>query len=153
LKNNILYGSTDKGDAHFQRVVQAALIEEFAQSHPDGYEQLIGENGAKLSGGQQQRVAIARALYKDAPILLLDEATSALDSQSEGKIQHALDALFENRTALIIAHRLSTITNADLIMVFEQGKLIERGTHAELLSNKGAYANLVKVQQRDKSDT
>ncbi len=148
LRDNIIYGSEDKGDEHFEKVAKAALIEEFANRHPEGYGQLIGENGAKLSGGQQQRVAIARALYKNAPILLLDEATSALDSQSEEKIQTALDALFSNRTSLIIAHRLSTITNADLILVFEQGQLVEQGSHAQLIEADGAYADLVKIQHK-----
>lgn len=148
LRNNIVYSSEDKGTAHFEKVVKAALIDEFANRHPQGFEQLIGENGSKLSGGQQQRIAIARALYKDAPILLLDEATSALDSQSEEKIQNALDALFSNRTSLIIAHRLSTITNADLILVFEQGQLVAQGSHAQLLEAGGAYAELVRIQYK-----
>ncbi len=153
LRNNIIYGSDDNGDVHFDQVVKAALIDEFATRHPDNFEQLIGENGSKLSGGQQQRVAIGRALYKDAPILLLDEATSALDSQSEEKIQTALDALFKDRTALIIAHRLSTISNADLILVFDQGRLVEQGTHLQLLDNQAAYFNLYKVQQKVSADS
>ncbi len=147
LRNNIIYGSDDKGEQHFQQVVQAALIDEFASEHPQQYEQALGENGSKLSGGQQQRVAIGRALYKDAPILLLDEATSALDSQSEGKIQTTLDALFAGRTALVIAHRLSTIANADLILVFDQGHLVEQGKHTALLKEKGTYYRLHQAQE------
>ena len=111
----------------------------------------IGENGGKLSGGQQQRVAIARALYKDAPILILDEATSALDSKAERKIQLAIDALLKDRTALMIAHRLSTIANADLILVFDQGQIVEQGSHEELLAKDGLYRGLVNAQEYKRS--
>jgi subfamily B ATP-binding cassette protein MsbA len=154
LQENVRYGSATLDPTRFAEVIDAALLVQVVESHPDGVEQNIGENGDRLSGGQQQRVAIARALYKDAPILILDEATSALDSQAENKIQTAIDALLHNRTALIIAHRLSTIRNADLILVFDQGRIVEQGSHATLLKNKGVYANLVKAQEyRQDPDT
>jgi len=147
IKNNIVYGSDAYDAARFESVVQAAQLNEFVSALPEAYETQVGENGARLSGGQQQRVAIARALYKDAPILLLDEATSALDSRSEKKIQIAIDALLANRTALIVAHRLSTIQNADWILVFDQGRIVEQGTHTALLKNKAAYYQLYQAQK------
>lgn len=147
LKENIIYGSPEFDQGHFDRVIDAALLTQVVESQSAGIEQNIGENGERLSGGQQQRIAIARALYKDAPILILDEATSALDAHSEGKIQAAIDVLLKNRTALIIAHRLSTIRNADLIVVFEQGRIVEQGSHQTLLALGGAYAHLVKAQK------
>ena len=147
LKQNVIYGSQDFDQTHFDKVIDAALLREVVESQSSGVEQNIGENGERLSGGQQQRIAIARALYKDAPILILDEATSALDAHSESKIQTAIDVLLENRTALIIAHRLSTIRNADLIVVFDQGRIVEQGSHQQLLDNNASYAHLVKAQQ------
>ncbi|MBR6097556.1 ATP-binding cassette domain-containing protein [Candidatus Saccharibacteria bacterium] len=109
---------------------------------PDGYETLVGERGIKLSGGQRQRVAIARAILKDAPVLVLDEATSALDSESEALIQEALVRLMKGRTSIVVAHRLSTIASLDRIVVLDDGKIIEQGTHQELLDQKGAYYHL-----------
>ena len=120
---------------------------EFINELPDGLNTMVGENGVLLSGGQRQRLAIARALLKDAPILILDEATSALDSHAERHIQQALTHLMKNRTTLVIAHRLSTIENADKIIVLEQGRLIEQGTHQQLLeTDEGVYAGLHAVQ-------
>jgi subfamily B ATP-binding cassette protein MsbA len=147
LQENVRYGSAELDPTRFAEVIDAALLTQVVESHPDGVDQNIGENGDRLSGGQQQRIAIARALYKDAPVLILDEATSSLDSEAENKIQTAIDALLQNRTAMIIAHRLSTIRNADLILVFDQGRIVEQGSHASLLENKGVYANLVKAQE------
>ncbi len=125
------------------RAAKTAYVDEFVKDLPNGYESMVGERGVKLSGGQRQRVAIARALLKDAPILVLDEATSALDSQSEQYIQKALWELMEKRTAIVIAHRLSTIQRLDRIVVMDRGKIVQLGTHAELLNDKnGIYAGL-----------
>lgn len=151
LQENVTYGSPTVDSVRFAEVIDAALLTQVVKSHPDGVDQNIGENGDRLSGGQQQRIAIARALYKNAPILILDEATSALDSEAENKIQMAIDTLLQNRTALIIAHRLSTIRNADLILVFDQGQVIEQGSHETLLKQEGVYANLVKAQEYRKN--
>ena len=124
------------------RAAEQAHAMEFIRQLPQGLDSLVGDNGVLLSGGQRQRIAIARALLKDAPILILDEATSALDTESERHIQAALDALMSHRTTLVIAHRLSTIENADLILVMQDGRIVERGTHASLLRRGGAYARL-----------
>ena len=113
---------------------------------PDGYETLVGERGIKLSGGQRQRVAIARAILKDAPILVLDEATSALDSESEALIQDALEKLMKGRTSIVVAHRLSTVASMDRIVVLDDGKIIEQGTHEDLMAKNGVYAELYNLQ-------
>ena len=151
IKNNIIYGASKWDEAHFLQVVKAARVAEFAERLPEAYDTEVGENGARLSGGQQQRMGIARALYKNAPILILDEATSSLDSRSEQKIQAAVDQLLENRTSLIIAHRLSTIQDADLILVFDQGELVEQGTHQTLLARQAHYYQLYTAQQNQRS--
>jgi ATP-binding cassette subfamily B protein len=113
---------------------------------PLGYDTVVGERGTRLSGGQRQRLAIARALLKDPPILIFDEATSALDSESELAVQEAMERLMAGRTTLVIAHRLSTITGADLIVVIDEGRIVERGTHAELMTRRGAYRRLYELQ-------
>ena len=144
---NIAYGS--RHNATREDIVGAAVAAHamgFIQQMPQGLDTLIGENGVRLSGGQRQRLAIARALLKDAPVLILDEATSALDSESERAVQAALDVLMQNRTTLVIAHRLSTIENAHRIVVLDQGRVMEIGTHAELLARDGIYANLYRIQ-------
>jgi subfamily B ATP-binding cassette protein MsbA len=128
------------------QAARAANAWDFIEQLPEGLDTPIGENGAKLSGGQRQRIAIARALLKNAPILILDEATSALDTESERQVQAALATLMKNRTTLVIAHRLSTIERADLILVLDQGRIVETGTHAELLRANGYYANLSRLQ-------
>jgi len=147
VANNIAYG--DLADTPREAIVEAAeaaYAKEFIDRLPEGFDTLIGENGVMLSGGQRQRLAIARALLKDAPILILDEATSALDTESERHIQAALDRAMSGRTTLVIAHRLSTIEKADLILVMDQGRIVERGSHAELLAAGGAYARLHAMQ-------
>jgi subfamily B ATP-binding cassette protein MsbA len=132
-----------------EAAARAAHAHDFIMAMPQGYDTLIGENGVLLSGGQRQRIAIARAILKDAPILILDEATSALDTESERLVQAALDALMKNRTTLVIAHRLSTIEKADRIVVLNKGRVVESGTHAELLAYDGAYAQLYRMQFAD----
>jgi len=143
---NITYGTPE---ATFREVVDAAKIaeaHEFIEQLPQGYDTIVGERGQKLSGGQRQRIAIARAVLKNPPILILDEATSAVDNETEAAIQHSLERITQNRTTVAIAHRLSTIRNAHCIYVMEQGQLVERGTHEELLEQNGLYASLWRVQ-------
>lgn len=142
LLENISYGKPNVSMKKVRDVSKLAHIDEFIQSLPDAYDTLVGERGIKLSGGQRQRVAIARAMLKDAPILILDEATSALDSESEIYIQDALWKLMEGRTAVVIAHRLSTIQKMDRIIVMDKGKVVEQGTHKELIHQNGIYASL-----------
>lgn len=143
VRNNIAYGDlADASPEAVSKAADAAFAAEFIDKLPQAYETLVGENGVLLSGGQRQRLAIARALLKNAPLLILDEATSALDTESERHIQGALDEVMKGRTTLVIAHRLSTIEKADLILVMDQGQIVERGTHAELLAMNGYYARL-----------
>ena len=149
---NIAYGDLAGTPREaIEQAAEAAYAREFIDKLPQGFDTLVGENGVLLSGGQRQRLAIARALLKDAPILILDEATSALDTESERHIQAALDKVMEGRTTLVIAHRLTTIEKADLILVMDQGRIVERGTHAELLAANGHYARLHAVQFREDS--
>ncbi|MGD8312977.1 MAG: lipid A export permease/ATP-binding protein MsbA [Gammaproteobacteria bacterium] len=147
---NIAYGAQGRepGEAELRDAAAKAYALEFIERLPQGFDTLIGENGVRLSAGQRQRLAIARALIKDAPILILDEATSALDTESEKIVQLALDSLHVGRTSLTIAHRLSTIENADRIMVIQDGRIVEEGTHSELLQRGGAYSRLYKAQTR-----
>lgn len=147
LKENIAYGNPKATDEEIFEAAKKAHIDDFIASLPEKYETLVGERGIKLSGGERQRVAIARAILADRPILILDEATSSLDSKSEKSIQDALHTLTMGRTSIMIAHRLSTILDADRILVFDQGRIIEEGRHQELLQNKnGIYASLFKLQ-------
>ena len=150
IANNIAYASEGAYSREdIERAAELAYAMDFIKGMDKGLDTVIGENGVSLSGGQRQRLAIARALLRDAPVLILDEATSALDTESERAIQSALDELQKDRTVLVIAHRLSTIENADQILVVDDGEIVERGTHAELISNDGAYAQLHRIQFGD----
>jgi subfamily B ATP-binding cassette protein MsbA len=146
VRNNIAYGRADVDESQVIAAAQAANAHEFISALPLGYETVIGESGVILSGGQRQRLAIARALFKDPPILVLDEATSALDTESERLVQQALNNLMRGRTTLVIAHRLSTIRRADKIVVLDRGRIVETGTHEELLSTRGVYRKLYDLQ-------
>ena len=147
---NIRYGRTDADQNAVEEAAKAAHIHDFIQSLPDGYDTEVGERGLKLSGGEKQRVAIARALLKNPAILIFDEATSALDSQSEQSIQAELDRIQVGRTTLIIAHRLSTVMNADQILVVDEGRIVERGRHSELLAAESYYAKMWQLQQEER---
>src|SRR6201999_4383961 len=147
IRYNIRYGRWDAGDAEVEEAARLAQIDGFIRMSPKGYETQVGERGLKLSGGEKQRVAIARTVLKAPPILLLDEATSALDSHTEHEIQEALERVSRNRTSLVIAHRLSTIVGADEIIVLDQGRIAERGTHGQLLASGGLYASMWNKQR------
>jgi len=149
LRNNIRYGRRDASDAEVEAAARMAYADEFIGPLPDGYESGIGDRGVRLSGGQRQRICIARAILRDAPILILDEATSALDTESEAMVQQALANLMRNRTTFVIAHRLSTIMHAHKIVVLEEGRVVDVGTHQELLNRCSLYRKLYEMQFRD----
>jgi ATP-binding cassette, subfamily B, bacterial MsbA len=146
IRSNILYGNASASDDEIINACKFAAAQDFIEKLPNKYETIIGENGIKLSGGQKQRLSIARAILKDSPIILLDEATSSLDSESEAVIQKAIENLTKNKTTIIIAHRLSTIMNCDKILVFDNGQIIDEGSHEFLVKNSLIYKNLYEKQ-------
>jgi ATP-binding cassette, subfamily B, heavy metal transporter len=151
IEYNIAYGRPGAGRAEVAAAARAAHIHDFIESLPDGYATLVGERGLKLSGGEKQRVAIARTLLKDPAILVFDEATSALDSRTERVIQDELEGIARSRTTLVIAHRLSTVVHADQILVMDHGRIVERGSHAQLLARRGVYAAMWEIQIRERA--
>ncbi|MEG1681162.1 MAG: ATP-binding cassette domain-containing protein, partial [Stenotrophomonas sp.] len=153
IAENVAYGELQERSAEqLQRAIDGANASEFVEQLPQGIDAPVGAKGGRLSGGQRQRLAIARAMLKDAPILILDEATAALDNESERLVQDALQKLMPDRTTLVIAHRLSTIEHADQVLVMDQGRIVERGTHAELLALGGLYEHLHSMQFRDRPE-
>jgi ATP-binding cassette subfamily B protein len=148
IRINLLYARLDATAAEIEAAARAANIHDFIMGLPQGYDTVVGERGYRLSGGERQRLALARVILKDPRLLVLDEATSHLDSESEALIQEALKRVMAGRTSVVIAHRLSTILAADLILVFDRGEIIERGTHSELLAQGGLYARLYETQFR-----
>ena len=149
ILNNIAFGDPNPDKLKAEQAAKMAHAHDFIIQMDMGYESSVGEQGTRLSGGQKQRIAIARALYKNAPILILDEATSALDNESEKLVQAALNNLMQDRTSIVVAHRLSTIKNADLIVVMDDGKIVETGTHMELINSDGVYKKLYELSSLD----
>jgi subfamily B ATP-binding cassette protein MsbA len=143
---NIAYGSEGASEEEIAAAAEVAAAHDFILRQPEGYATRVGEAGGRLSGGERQRIAFARAILKNAPILLLDEPTSALDAESEAKVQAAMDRLLRGRTVVMIAHRLSTVQKADLICFMENGRIVESGTHAELVARNGKYARMFQTQ-------
>jgi ATP-binding cassette subfamily B protein len=146
VAENIAYGSFDAPSAAIARAAELAEAATFIEALPQGYNTVVGERGQRLSGGQRQRIALARAILKNPPVLILDEATAAVDNETEAAIQRSLDLITAERTTLVIAHRLSTVRHADQIVVMDQGRIVERGCHEQLITAEGPYANLWRVQ-------
>jgi len=152
-RENIRYGRPDATDEEVETAARIAAADEFIRALPDSYDTFLGERGMRLSGGQRQRLAIARAMLKNPPILLLDEATSSLDAESERLVQDAMERLMQNRTTIIIAHRLATVLKTDRIVVLDQGRIIDVGTHTELVSRNPLYARLAQLQFTSSRET
>ena len=152
IAENIAYGRENATKEEIEEAARLAAADDFIRQLPNGYETKVGERGVKLSGGQKQRIAIARVFLKNPPVVIFDEATSALDTQTEKKVQKTLDELAKNRTTIIIAHRLSTVRNADVIYVLDHGRLLERGSHDELMTRHGKYFALYEAQKKKKED-
>src|SRR5205085_4109292 len=152
LRDNIAYGVEDATEAGILAAARAARVHDFALALPDGYETMVGERGVTLSGGQKQRVAIARTLLRDPRILVLDDATSSVDMETEYLIQQALDEVMRGRTTFVVASRLRTIKHADQILVLDEGRIVERGTHATLLEKGGIYAQIYDLQLREQEE-
>lgn len=145
--NNIKFGNPDATEEQVVGAAKAAYCDEFIRKMPEGYQTMLGENGSTLSGGERQRISIARALLKDAPVILLDEATASLDPENEVLVQKAIARLIDGKTVIMIAHRLRTVVDADQILVLDDGRLVERGTHEELMTKNGLYQKLYHIQQ------
>jgi ABC-type multidrug transport system fused ATPase/permease subunit len=153
VKENILYGNPAASDAEVVEAAEAADAHEFIVELPDGYETGVGQRGNRLSGGQRQRIAIARAMIRNAPILILDEPTTGLDAESSHKVLDPLRRLMAERTTLIISHNLMTVRDADVILLLEEGRVVESGSHDELMERDGLYAHFVRLQTEDQADT
>lgn len=146
VRDNIRVGRRDATDEEIEAAAEAAACREFISRLPEGYDTVIGENGAKLSGGERQRISIARALLKNAPVILLDEATASLDAECESQVQRAISALIKDKTVLVVAHRMRTVRNADWIVVLSDGEIAEQGTPGDLLAKKGIFAGMAELQ-------